>query len=179
MHLRTCTGHLGRVNSSAGFRGSVSMPRATRVATRSVAQPAWSQSEVHGQIARDGVAASRCGLSVLEPESCLPPESSLEIEYRMDFVQTKKLLSRKLCFGPVSLVGTSELKKSWGIHSGIVFDHQHWKILSRNRARSEIFDSRHRPAAKWRNSWTEGLATHQEVPLTPLRPLYVFVFTFC
>ncbi len=67
----------------------------------------------------------------------------------MEIVQIKKLPSRKLCFGPVSVVGTSEMKKSLGISSGIVCDYQHWKFLSRNRVRSEILDSRHRPAATW------------------------------
>jgi hypothetical protein len=46
----------------------------------------------------------------------------------MEIVQIEKLSSRQLCFGPVSVVGTSEMKKSLGISSGLVCDHQHWEF---------------------------------------------------
>ena len=84
-----------------------------------------AEPEVQGQIfARDGAAACSCGLSVLEPESCLPPDSLVQIEYATVFVQTKKLLCPKHGFLAVSVVGRSESTKSLYLNSGHNSGHQ-------------------------------------------------------
>jgi len=88
----------------------------------------------------------------------------------LDFVQSKHLLFRKHGYGPVTVVVDIISNMVSDRSSGRYLVHRLGNFQSRTRARLKILDSREWPAAgasMARTGWTEGLAQHQGVSLTP------------